>query len=177
MAPQETADSEPVPAPPPPVADDEDSEAITLSSRKEDSEMDMTPMVDIVFQLLIFFMVTAAFSLQKSKQFPTPKEDKPSATAMMTPEETGDEVTVRVDAYNTFHVQTPDFDEEAPSEQDLLIKLRRARDGASDGKIPTRMKVQANKDASHEKVVVALDAGAIVGMEQISLQTVEQDEE
>ena len=29
--------------------------------------MDMTPMVDIVFQLLIFFMVTASFSLQRSR--------------------------------------------------------------------------------------------------------------
>ena len=35
-----------------------------------EDELDMTPMVDIVFLLLIFFMVTASFTLQKSMQQP-----------------------------------------------------------------------------------------------------------
>ena len=39
-------------------------------SNKSDSEMDMTPMVDVTFLLLIFFMVTAAFAMQKSFQVP-----------------------------------------------------------------------------------------------------------
>jgi biopolymer transport protein ExbD len=37
--------------------------------------------------------------------------------------------------------------------------------------------VKANGEASHEKVVAALDAGTAVGMEQLQLQTVEQDDE
>src|SRR5687767_4367931 len=37
-----------------------------------DQEMDMTPMVDCVFQLLIFFMVTASFVMQKSLKVPPP---------------------------------------------------------------------------------------------------------
>lgn len=165
------------PGPTKPAAEDE-PETIQLKGRLQDSEMDMTPMVDIVFQLLIFFMVTAAFSMQKSKQLPTPKEDRPSTSAVnVDPENDGDFVIVMVDSYNSFRVQTPDFDEEAPSEQDLLIKLRRAKQGASDGKTPTKLMVKAHRDSLHEKVITALDAGAAVGMEQIQLQTVETDEE
>jgi len=164
------------PQPNPPV--EEEPESVQIKGRLEDSEMDITPMVDIVFQLLIFFMVTAAFSMQKSKQFPAPKEDRPSSSSVaVDPESDGDFVVVLVDSYNSFRVQTPDFDEEAPSEQDLLIKLRRAKQGATDGKVPTKLMIKAHRDSLHEKVIVALDAGAAVGMEQIQLQTVEQDEE
>ncbi len=166
------------PLPPPPPVDDAEPEPIKFGSRLEESEMDVTPMVDIVFQLLIFFMVTASFSLQKSMQLPKPKDDRPSAAAVPQDEDPeGDMVTVYVDAFNTYRVETSEFEEEAPSEQDLIIKLRRARLGDSSGKIPTRLMVKANGDASHEKVVAALDAGTAVGMEQLQLQTVEQDDE
>ncbi len=37
-----------------------------------EAELDMTPMVDVTFLLLIFFMVTAAFTMQKSFQVPAP---------------------------------------------------------------------------------------------------------
>ena len=43
-----------------------------------DAELDMTPMGDVTFLLLIFFMVTAAFTMQKSFQLPAPNEDVPS---------------------------------------------------------------------------------------------------
>lgn len=175
----ELEDVDDAPAPTAPAKPPEDeSEQVVIKGRLEDSEMDMTPMVDIVFQLLIFFMVTAAFSMQKSKPLPAPKEDRPSSSATVAnPEDDGDYVIVMIDSYNSFRVQTPDFDEEAPSEQDLLIKLRRAKLGASDGKTPTKLMVKANRECLHEKVIVALDAGAAVGMDQIQLQTVEQDEE
>ena len=57
--------------------------------RSEDVErddLDMTPMVDVTFLLLIFFMVTAAFSLQKSLEVPTPDQQE-NATESRTLEE------------------------------------------------------------------------------------------
>jgi len=165
----------PQPPPPAPPPEEDDPEPVVLKSKLEDSEMDVTPMVDIVFQLLIFFMVTASFSLQKSMQLPKPKDDRPSAAAVPQDEEPeGDLVTVYVDSFNTYRVEAADFEEEAPSEQDLIIKLRRARAAP---KPPTRLMVKANGEALHSKVVAALDAGTAVGMEQLQLQTVEQDDE
>ncbi|MFO0870728.1 MAG: biopolymer transporter ExbD [Pirellulales bacterium] len=166
------------PPPPPGNEEEEEVETVKFGSKLEESEMDVTPMVDIVFQLLIFFMVTASFSLQKSLQIPKPKDDRPSAaTVPQEDDPEGDMVTVFVDSFNTYRVETPDWEEEAPSEQDLIIKLRRARLGNDAGKIPTRLMVKASGDASHSKVVAALDAGTAVGMEQLQLQTVEQDDE
>ncbi len=57
--------------------DDEDFEP-EFNIKKEpipEDELDMTPMVDVTFLLLIFFMVTASFTLQKSiKQPPAQSE-------------------------------------------------------------------------------------------------------
>ena len=91
-------------------------------------------------------------------------------------EEDPNVIIVRVDAYNTFHVATPDWEQEAPSEQELLIKLREARE-RSDGNVPSQLLVIANGEALYERVVTALDAGAAVGMDGVKLVTVEEDQE
>ncbi len=144
---------------------------------REETEMDMTPMVDVTFLLLIFFMVTAAFSLQKSLQVPTPRPDEPSQNVQQRdPQEDPDMVTVHVDEFNTFRVVTTDWDEEAPSDQELLTQLRKARSGNAQGRVPTKLLVMANGEAMHEKVVTALDAGTEVGMDEIQLMMVEEDQ-
>ena len=142
------------------------------------TEMDMTPMVDVTFLLLIFFMVTAAFTLQKSFEVPTPEETNASqAKPLEELEEDPDYIIVRVDEFNTYHVSAVAWEDEqeAPSEQELLVRLREAREGDGLGGVPTRMMVIANGEARHERVVRALDTGTEVGMEDVKLMTVEED--
>jgi biopolymer transport protein ExbD len=142
-----------------------------------EAELDMTPMCDVTFQLLIFFMVTAAFALQKSFEIPKPKQDEASTQVVAKdPEEDPSFVTVYVDEFNTYRVVTPDWDVEAPSEQELLRKMREARNTGSGGVVPTKLLVKAHGDSLHEKVVAALDAGTEVGMEQVQLMTIEESE-
>lgn len=159
-------------------AEDEPLEELTFDkSNREETEMDMTPMVDVTFLLLIFFMVTAAFSLQKSLETPTPENQQPSTNVQQRdPEDDPSTVTVRVDEYNTFHVITTDWEAEAPSVPELMVKLREAKQGDRDGRIPNKLLVMAHVEALHEKVVAALDAGSAVKMEQVQLMTVEDDE-
>jgi len=140
-----------------------------------DEEMDMTPMVDVTFLLLIFFMVTAAFSLQRSFEVPAPDNNQPSQNTVEEIQENDDYIIVRIDAYNTFWVVSEDTEYEAASEQELLVRLREAKRGGSTGVTPTRLLVIAHGDALHEKVVTALDAGTGLGMEQVKLVTVEED--
>jgi biopolymer transport protein ExbD len=138
---------------------------------REDTDMDMTPMVDVTFLLLIFFMVTAAFSLQKSIEVPAPKDNSPSTRAVPEEEEEDpSEVTVVVDEYNTFRVLTSEEDVECPSEQELLMRLRMA------SQVATKMLVKANGEAELQYVVTALDAGTAVGMEQVQLMVTEEIE-
>ena len=151
-----------------------DEAAIEFRSLKTDTEaeLDMTPMVDVTFLLLIFFMVTAAFTMQKSFQVPAPNEDAPSTQI----QETVDDgvITVRIDEFNTFFVSTSWLEEqEAPSEQELLRRLREAKRG--DGStVPNTLIVEAHGDAIHAKVVMAMDAGTEVGMEEVKLRTVDE---
>lgn len=142
---------------------------------KNEGELDMTPMVDVTFLLLIFFMVTAAFTMQKSFQVPTPDQDAPSANFQESPEEDG-VITVRIDEYNTFYVSAPNLDEEqeAPSEQELLRQLRVAKKGDR-GIIPNTLIVEAHGEATHDRVVMAMDAGTEIGIEEVKLRTVDDD--
>ena len=153
---------------------DDEVDVPRASTRRgvEETEMDMTPMVDVTFLLLIFFMVTAAFTVQKSIEVPKPAADDPSSQVVEDPDDDAESVTVEVDEYNTFHVTTVDWVEEAPSEQDLHILLRRARNAQN---VPTTLRVEAHGDSLHEKVVAALDAGTSTGFQEVQLATIEDE--
>ncbi len=146
----------------------DDEPAVLSFEHKDDSdnEIDMTPMIDCVFLLLIFFLVTASFQLQKSLEVPPP-EQKTKAPQVETPDIPDDTITVRIDGDNTVWVN----DSEAPSEQDLLLKLREAREDikAPDGRPPSTLLVLADGEATQEIVVRVLDAGNSVGMEHVKL--------
>lgn len=150
--------------------------------QQEEDDMDMTPMVDVTFLLLIFFMITAAFALQKAIAVP-PVEEKEEATAMSMDDLEDDSIVVRVDGDNVYWVSCPAWVEEerAVSKQDMRNLVRAARSGAqpgggaSGGPGFSKMLVQASGDATHEFVVAALDAGSGAGVEEIRLVGVEDD--
>ncbi len=156
--------------------DDVGAEAIAFPHTEPPEDvMDMTPMVDVVFQLLIFFMMTAAFSLQKSLEVPPPdpKDEAAQSQTLEELENENDFVIVRIDREGVVTVEGQD----APSEQDLLTKLREARSGeANGGAGRSGMLVLADPACRHETVVRVLDAGNAVGMERIRLATVEDTE-
>jgi biopolymer transport protein ExbD len=162
-APEPASDEEP----PPPVQ-------LGKKSRLSDGEMDMTPMVDVVFNLLIFFMVTCAFSLQKSIEVPKPQQTDQPSTTVLEVEENPEYVTIMVDENGTFQVITPEWDRECPGEQDLLVQLREARQGGPAGPA-TKVLVKAHGDAKHERVVMALDSATAAEYEEVQL-TVYEDE-
>ncbi len=155
-----------------------DESARLIPPRDDNSEkddLDMTPMVDVTFLLLIFFMITAAFSLQKSINVPTPEKEESATQArtLQEIEEDFDYVIVEIHGDNTIFVD----EVEAPSKQDLLEKLRDARDTpkGSSAQGPSNLLVMAHPDCRHEMVVMALDAGNAVGMEDVKL-TMAEDE-
>jgi biopolymer transport protein ExbD len=140
---------------------------------KVDDEMDLTPMVDVTFLLLIFFMITAAFAVQKSISVP-PMNDEAAASQTLDQLEQ-DSIVIRVDADNVFWLSAPLWSEEqqAISQAEMRSKLRDARD---DGKGPAKLLVQAHGSARHESVVAALDAGSGAGVEEIQLLSYEDGE-
>lgn len=161
---------------------DKPRKSFSLGAKREaiQAEMDMTPMVDVTFLLLIFFMVTASFTLQRSQQIPK-QQSQESSSQVRTPEELSenpDYITVRIDSNNTFYVSAPTMDDEAevPSRQELLLKLKQARQPDAQGRMPTKLLVKAHGDAMLERVSMAIDAGNDVGIEEVQLLKVEDDE-
>jgi len=139
-------------------------------------EMDMTPMVDVTFLLLIFFMVTAAFSLQKSLEVPPPDQQEHAAETRTLEEieEDDDYIVVRIAEDDSVFVDGI----EAPSQQELLLKLREARQGLSGSEStgPSNLLVLAHGNCHHETVVMAIDTGNAAGMEHVRLATGGEEE-
>ncbi|MEO0530789.1 MAG: biopolymer transporter ExbD [Planctomycetota bacterium] len=174
-----------MPAAPPPAAEIKTTDFWSRARRasEEEGDMDMTPMVDVTFLLLIFFMITAAFALQKAIAVP-PVEDNQSAAVQTLDELEDDSIVVRVDGDNVYWVVCPAWpaEERAASKQDMRKLVRSARQGVAPnaqssggGGGYAKMLVQASGDATHEFVVAALDAGSGAGVEEIRLMSVEDD--
>ena len=148
---------------------------VIQSPREGNSEddMDLTPMVDVTFLLLIFFMITAAFALHKSLEVP-PINDEEAAPTQTVEDLEVDSVVIRIDQDNVFWIGAPKWEEEkrAGSVQVMLVTLREARESLTKGS--AKLLVQANGDARHEFVVAALDAGSGAGMEEIRLMSYEE---
>ncbi len=118
--------------------------------------MDMTPMVDVTFLLLIFFMITASFTTEKVIQQKA-SSDKP--TSQSKPNEENVPIKILVDEFNAYTIIFPDGGEdEATSKQELISILKLAEmDGTSED--ASSMVIEAHEDSIHAAVVAALDAG------------------
>lgn len=171
---QPVLDAEPLksPATPDPREEHDEDEPLFRGAARDETEMDMTPMVDVTFLLLIFFMVTAAFQLQKSIEVPNEKSDEASS-APIEPEDPPPSVTVQIDEFGAFLVLAPDWEREIPGKQNLIIALRDARNSVI-GTPPSKLIIEAHVDTAWKSVVDAMDAGAETAFSEMEIMDVEQ---
>jgi biopolymer transport protein ExbD len=158
------------PLPPPeardeePLEDTDDDEGFRLSrDRPVEEELDLTAMVDVVFQLLIFFMVTASFSLTKSIEMPTPDQDKQGAAQAMQPLEDMQDTSVIVEIDDRDAVLVDD---------EPLANIEKLADALRDRmrkEQKSELVVTAAANATHRTVVAVIDAANEVGMQRIRM--------
>lgn len=155
------------------TVDDEPVARFQPRTKPAEGDMDMTPMVDVTFLLLVFFMVTAVFTVHRSLEVPPTKEDavgKPQEV-----EELKDQaIIVRIDSDNTFWIESPSSTEEIPanSRQEMLAQVRLAKEDSQ----ATEMLVMASLEATHDRVIAALDAGSELKMSPLRLATMEDED-
>ncbi len=137
----------------------------------DNQDIDMTPMVDVVFQLLIFFMLTASFVVQKSIQRPAERSEEPSLTVMQV-EDDPDTVHVQVDEFNAYNVIVHQQATPAAGKQDLIVLLSDVQSGSTTG--GNKLVIEAHENCIHAAVVSALDAGREAQFESFEVRTVEQ---
>ncbi len=132
------------------------------ASKSRSSEVDMTSMVDVTFLLLIFFMVTAAFQLQKSIAVPAQRE---WAGRPIVDTETAS-INIQIDQFGSFLVTTPEWELETPGKQNLIVALKQA---AQESPAPAQLAIEVHEEAKLESLVDALDAGTTAGMATIQI--------
>jgi len=160
-----------MPTLPPALQADQDDDALPPRNKRKEDELDMTPMVDVTFLLLIFFMVTASFSLQKSLEMPRQQSDAPSTNVKEEEEEDKDMVTVQIDEYGSFLVLAADWERETPGKQNLTTALREAIGEVGSGAV--RLVIEVHEDARLKYLVDCMDAGAICGYGEIQVTQVD----
>lgn len=133
--------------------------------------IDMTAMVDIVFFLLIFFLVTSMQSLDSAILMPSPDPQKGAGREQQSedPESDDEYVIVRIDKNDAILVDGVAV-QDVP---DLVAKLSELRFGARQS---TKMLVVGNGDASHGMTVSVLDSGHEAGMERVRLAISDDNE-
>ena len=131
--------------------------------------VDMTSMVDVTFLLLIFFMVTASFQMQKSLAMPA----EPSDAGQSVDEALPPDIRLQIDSRGGFFVMTPDHEFETPSKQQLVAILKEAIATSK----AERLMVEVHEAASLQSLVQALDAGAAAGLADVRVSQVDSASE
>ncbi|VAX42563.1 Phospholipid/glycerol acyltransferase [hydrothermal vent metagenome] len=146
--------------------DDDDAGFVVSRRAADDEEMDLTPMVDVTFLLLIFFMITASFSMQKTIQIPPPDKDEKGATqSVEDPDEILEaSIQVEITAENIIFVEDTELTDPDDLE-DRLIELM------SGGDAKTELVLSADDLSFHETTVRVIDMANKVGMQKISMKT------
>jgi biopolymer transport protein ExbD len=131
-----------------------------LRSRPEDDpEMDITPMIDVTFQLIIFFMITATFVVQKTMDVPQAEAEEPSAQWRPTWNEIEEQyIVVELAADGTITV-----DDEPVDLEDLPAVLVEA----ADQRELAEMALTVDDEVEHELVVGVLDAAGGAEIERV----------
>lgn len=143
------------------VEEDEDEEGFHLGRRPADeSGLDMTPMVDVTFLLLIFFMITASFSIQKSMEAEPPEPEQEGAAQLPSMDDLADDsVVVELDENDAIFVD----DAQVGSIGELTDVLARKISGEQ----KLEMVIEAHPLSKHGTVIQVTDAGIEVGMQRI----------
>lgn len=155
-------DSEPEPEPLDPQEEDEAAAEFTLAPTPTQpvEELDLTAMVDVSFQLILFFLIAATAVYLKTLEIPEPNP-QPDAAAAVQPRTIedleSDYILVAIDSAGGF---TVDHEPVEASPTALAARLRAARRDTG----RTAMLLTAEPEALHRYAVLAYDAANEIGL-------------
>jgi biopolymer transport protein ExbD len=130
------------------------------ASNSEDPEISLTSLIDVVFLLLIFFMVSTTFEHQAVL-----KVDLPEAKNVSAPEDQPDSFELVIDANGQFYLNDRQLlDSNASTIAAALMEA--AGDDRS-----TPLILRADAQTPHHFVVTAMDVTAELGFTRLSIAT------
>jgi biopolymer transport protein ExbD len=149
---------------PGPLEEDEEAASFTLSRGDPEKveELDLAAMVDVAFQLVLFFLVTATTVLYKSLEVPKPNPETPAAGATQGKAQTlndlkNDFILVEIDAGGVMKIDREPIN---PQMSALVERLRSAREATG----RKAMLLSAESTTPHRNAVLAYDAANEIGL-------------
>ncbi len=132
----------------------------------EDLQINLTPLIDVVFLLLIFFMVSTTFSKESQLRIRLPE-----ATPAEQAQEEKKKVEIQINEQGLYAIQGPG---EEISRQllkhgmdDLLLAIKDVAGGAEE----LLVIIRADRNTPHEAVIRAMDASRRLGYTEVTFAT------
>ncbi len=134
--------------------------------RPEEPEVNLTPLIDVVFLMLIFFMVSTTFLREADLQISLPEAEQE-------PEQAADQpVEITINQQGTVFVGGRPL---VNSQTETVTRALRGAIGDRDA-AEVRVVIRADSRTEHQQVVTALDAAGRVGLRQVGIATVPGEE-
>ena len=126
---------------------------------REEVGINLTPLIDVVFLLLIFFMVSTTFTRETQLNIDLPEAQGQPKQAMEEP------IEILIDESGTYRVNDEVLiDNQMRTLQDAIYRL-----SAGDTTMP--MSIMADAQAAHQDVVKAMDAAGQMGYVHLTITT------
>ncbi len=131
---------------------------------KEDPNVDLTSLIDVVFLLLIFFMVSTTFERQAML-----KVDLPEASAVEDRAEMPDSLELVIDAEGRMYLN----DQRLIDSEEKTIRAAMQQAAGDNRELP--LILRADRETAHHHVVTVMDVAAQLGFLNLSIATDRSD--
>lgn len=136
----------------------------------EELQINLTPLIDVVFLLLIFFMVSTTFSKESQLRIQLPEAsvdlEKPQGDNLL-------EISIAVDG--TYAIRGPGEDKAQQLVNTNQDSLQRALKLAAGGRTELVTIIRADRRTPHESVIRAMDTSRKLGYIHITFATQQDD--
>mgnify|MGYP000745247597 CR=1 FL=1 len=126
-----------------------------LSLKEQQYEVDITPMLDVVFILLIFFIVTATFTKESGIEV-----DRPQASTAMVQEKVN--ILIAINANDEIWIDRRQIDIRAL--RPIIERLHAENPKGS-------VVIQADSNSRNEQLIRVMDAARAAGVYEIAIAT------
>ena len=129
------------------------------SKSRDEVDLDMTPLIDVVFLLLIFFMVSTTFEHNSEINITLPSSSKDVT------EKKSDAVNISLDAEGNVYINGEII------RNDQLETIKMALSDALIGSKEPPIIINADSNATHQSVVKIMDVASQLGLFNITFAT------
>ena len=135
--------------------------------RREEPGIDLVNLIDVVFMLLIFFMMSTTFTNETRLRINLPEASGEPR------ERESDAIEIVVDSHGDYSIN-----DRLLLNNDSLTVLRALQEAAAGRDLATqRVIITADANATHQSVVRAMDAAGKAGLSRIAIATRQPDPE